>query len=74
MMQPKAIVLKLHGGSSDDISSWKKMEGEKKKDLTKIQDVKTQKKYLLATLIKRKFFQFENYFFCQFYFLLPASH
>lgn len=26
-MQSKAIVLKLHGGSSDDISSWKKKKG-----------------------------------------------
>lgn len=39
-MQSKAIVLKLHGGSSDDISSWKKKKGGGR-DLTKTQDVKS---------------------------------
>lgn len=37
MMQSKAILLKLHGGSSNDIISWKKIG---KTNLTKKQDVK----------------------------------
>lgn len=58
MMQSKAIVLKLHGGSSDDTSSWEKKKREKKFD----QNVKTKKKHLLASLIKTRCFQFRNYF------------
>lgn len=69
MMQSKATVLKLHGGSSDDTSSQEKKKKEKK--LTKIQDVKT----LLASLIKTRCFQLSNYFSASsiFFFLLLTN-